>query len=102
MATLQELIPYLSRGFTIQSARGETIRPLSGSRVAWHKSAGYRFASDPEIYTMAQMSTMSDMWSWSVLFLSPAGKPYGLTSIAEIEQAIKNNIPGAAYGAQPE
>ncbi len=100
MATLESLLPFLCQGYTLQSVRGEVIRPLSGSNVEWLKAKGYRF--EPEKYTLAQMASMHDMWDWSVLFVDPGGKPYGLTTVGEIEQAIQNGIPGTSYAAPAE
>lgn len=98
MSTLQELLPYLERGFTLQSVRGETLRLQSGSRwVEWHKSAGYRFQSEPEKYSLGQLSSMGDMWSWGVAFTADGKHVFIETEIAHIDELIARGIPGVAY-----
>src|SRR2546427_3548084 len=98
MATLTELIPYLKRGYTLQSVRGETIRPLTGSMVEWNKTKGFRF--EPEKYSLADMEHMHDVWSWGVVFADTARNPYCLTDLPGIEDAIARGTPGASYGEQ--
>jgi hypothetical protein len=100
MATLNELLPYLEKGYTLQSMRGEIVRPLGGNMVAWYKAAGYRFQSEPEKYSLGQISAMSDMWSWGVAF-TPDGKTVLIeTEPAQIRQLIAAGVKGAAYGVQ--
>ena|SRR6266568_462261 len=100
MATISELLPYLRQGYTLQSVRGEVIRPLSVESCEWLKARGYRFES--EKYSLAQMSSQSDMWSWGVLFTSDGKNVFLLDSVAGIEEAIARGIKGAAYAAPAE
>jgi hypothetical protein len=91
VATLQELISYLEQGYTLQSVRGETIRPLGSSMVEWLKARGYRFES--EKYSLAQMRSMSDLWAWGLCFYN--GKQVFVeTELATIEQLIARGVPG--------
>jgi hypothetical protein len=101
MATLQELLPYLEKGYTLQSVRGETIRPLGGNMVAWHKSAGYRFQSEPEKYSLGQLSSMGDAWAWGVCFVGAGKSVFIETEPARIEALIAQGVKGAAW-QQPE
>ncbi len=101
MATINELLPFLKQGYTLQSVRGEVIRPLGGEWVEWLKSRGYRFES--EKYSLSQMASAPDMWSWGVLFCSDqSGKNVFIeTELARIEELIARGVPGAVYGVQP-
>ncbi len=88
MATIAELLPFLQQGYTLQSVRGESLRPLGGHMVAWHKSTGYGFQTEPEKYSLGQMSAMSDMWSWGVVFTTDGKSIFIETELATIEQLI--------------
>ncbi|SRR6266567_7807232 len=99
MAILQELVPYLARGYTLQSVRGETIRPLGGSMVEWMKARGYRF--EPEKYSLGQMSAMHDMWSWGVAFTADGKNVFLETEPARIEQLIARGVNGAVFAPSP-
>jgi len=64
MASLSELIPYLERGFTLKSSRGESLRLVSPGKVQWIRSKGYYF--DDEVVTLAEVKNYKDVWSWEV------------------------------------
>ncbi len=65
MASLSELIPYLERGYTLKSSRGEVLRLVSPGKVQWIRSKGYYF--EDEVVTLAEVTTYKDVWSWEVV-----------------------------------
>ncbi len=64
MASLSELIPYLERGYTLKSSRGESLRLVSPGKVQWIRAKGYYF--DDEVVTLAEVKNYKDVWSWEV------------------------------------
>jgi hypothetical protein len=97
MATLQSLISYLERGFTIQNVRGESLRMVD-TWVEWrHHTWSGRL--EAEKCSLAQVSGIKDMWEWGVLFSLPFsnGKGELATTIEEIEDLIELGVPGLAY-----
>ena len=65
MASLSELIPYLERGFTLKSSRGESLRLVSPGKVQWIRAKGYYF--EDETVTLAEVKNYKCVWSWEVV-----------------------------------
>ena len=106
MATIQELLPYLQKGYTIQSMKGESIRILYGSGstaiVEWchHDRWGSRL--EAEKCNISKVASIKDLWEWGAVFADKNKKPFLATEISEIEREIANGTPRVVYGELPE
>jgi len=104
MATIQELLPYLQKGYTIQSMKGESIRILYGSGsaaiVEWTHRTGMAGTPEAEKCNIAKVIAIKDLWPWGAVFAGRDKKPFLATEISEIEREIANGTPRVVYGEQ--
>ncbi len=64
MATISDLLPALSQGHTLYSARGESLRLLAPDKVEYVRARGYRF--EQEFISLADVKAMHDVWDWNI------------------------------------
>jgi hypothetical protein len=98
MATLQELVKYVERGFTIQNVRGESLR-MQDTWVEWRHHSHWGSGFDAEKMSRGQVASLEDIWEWGVVFCDQAGKNLFVeTDVRKIEELIARGVPGASYG----
>lgn len=99
MATIQELLPYLHQGCTLQNVRGESIRKLH-ENVAEFRTHDVWGKMKTEKRSLVGIAALRDIWEWGVVFCRDGKNHYILTGLEEIETALKNKVPIASYGEQ--
>jgi hypothetical protein len=106
MAPLQQLIPYLRKGYTLQAANGETLTPsVSSSRQLVITSARPETKERvfwPQEHALGEISLRGSIWDHGVVFLDENKKPVVLTRIEAIEQAVQEKKPHTTFGREPK
>ena|SRR5271157_980997 len=105
MARLQEVVLFLSKGYSLQRCDGRIsfVPSKQGSRVAVtrHKQETRERLFRPSEHTLSEVRAMDDVFEYGVLFLSLEGREYRIDRLEDIEAAISSGVPHTVWGQLP-